>query len=188
MFCDPLAHMILFLSMLVLSLSLSLSLSHFSSLVYLPLIAYMNLYDNKLTGTIPKRLRLSEMTYFDIGRNFIGGSIPDDIGEDFAQLRYLHLDHNRITNSIPATIPPMANGRLVSFLADHNRLEGFVPDNWTMFNKLVQYTIHNNYFNVLGPENCRFNVFRGEECVEFKADCDICSCNNIFCAAMCSST
>ena len=103
---------------------------------------YLNLYDNRLTGTIPDNLNLGNIFYFDIGRNAIGGSIPDDIGTDFGELKYLHIDHNRLTSSIPDTIPHMANGRMISLLADHNQLSGVVPDNWLMFNKLVQYTLH----------------------------------------------
>ncbi|OEU20267.1 L domain-like protein [Fragilariopsis cylindrus CCMP1102] len=149
-------------------------------------LTYLNLYDNKLTGTIPRNLRLNELKYFDIGRNFIGGSIPEDIGIDFLKLRYLHIDHNRLTDNIPDTIPSMANGRLISFLANNNRLEGYVPDNYIMYNKLVQYTLQNNYFDYLGPNNCFLNVFQGGELVEFKADCNICSCDDIFCNTMCS--
>jgi len=154
-------------------------------------LKYMNIYDNKITGTIPANLRLHNLTYFDIGRNFIGGSIPETIGKDFMELRYLHIDHNRFTDTIPATIPPMANGRLLSFLANNNRLEGYVPDNWSRYNKLVQYTLHNNYFDELGPNNCNFSVFHqggsNGELIEFKADCDICSCNDIFCDSMCAA-
>jgi len=155
-------------------------------------LKYMNIYDNKITGTIPTNLRLHNLTYFDVGRNFIGGSIPDDIGADFMELRYLHIDHNRFTETIPDTIPPMANGRLLSFLANNNRLEGYVPDNWSRYNKLVQYTLQNNYFDELGPNNCNFSVFHqgggsnNGELIEFKADCDICSCNDIFCDSMCA--
>lgn len=168
-----------------LSGSIPPQLQSWSNDVFRPL-KYLNLYDNNLTGTIPKNLRLRDLFYFDIGRNFISGSIPEEIGIDFVELRYLHIDHNRLTESIPDTIPSMANGRLISFLANHNRLEGVVPDNWIMFNKLVQYTLHENYFDYLGPANCNFNVFEGGQLVEFKADCDICSCNDIFCDAMCS--
>ena len=113
--------------------------------IELILAEYLNLYDNKLTGTIPTNLKLQDLYYFDIGRNFIGGSIPEDVGTDFVELRYFHVDHNRLTERIPDTIPPMASGRLISFLANHNRLEGVVPDNWTMFHKLVQYTLHGMY-------------------------------------------
>ncbi|VEU38666.1 unnamed protein product [Pseudo-nitzschia multistriata] len=124
--------------------SIPTQLQSWSNDVFRPL-KYLNLYDNNLSGTIPRNLRLRDLYYFDIGRNFIAGSIPEDIGTDFVELRYLHVDRNRLTNSIPATIPPMASGRLISVLADHNRLEGTVPDNWTMFNKLVQYTIHGKF-------------------------------------------
>ena len=106
---------------------------------------YLNFYDNKLTGTIPKNLKLRDLYYFDIGRNFIGGSIPEDVGTDFIKLRYLHIDHNRLTETIPETIPPMADGRLISFLANHNRLEGLVPDNWTMINKCTYVSLYASY-------------------------------------------
>eukprot|EP00536_Pseudo-nitzschia_multiseries_P004283 jgi/Psemu1/253479/estExt_Genewise1Plus.C_700083 len=167
-----------------LSGSLPAELRSWSHNAFRPL-RYLNLYDNRLTGTIPQNLGLRDLYYFDIGRNFIGGTIPEDIGTDFMELRYLHIDRNRLSESIPDTIPPMANGRLISFIADHNRLDGNVPDNWIMFNKLVQYTLHENYFTYLGPANCYFNVFEGGQLVEFKADCDICSCADIFCDAMC---
>jgi Leucine-rich repeat (LRR) protein len=39
---------------------------------YVPLAShseYLNLYDNQFTGTIPNDLRLSELYYFDVGRN-----------------------------------------------------------------------------------------------------------------------
>lgn len=101
----------------------------------------MNLYDNKLTGTIPNNLNLGNLLYFDIGRNYIGGSIPADIGTDYGDLKFLHIDHNRLSSSIPDTIPLMANGRMISLLASHNQLSGAVPDNWIMFNKLVAYTL-----------------------------------------------
>jgi len=146
---------------------------------------YLNLYSNSLTGSIPENLRLSELYYFDVGRNNLQGTIPADMGNDFNSLRYLHIDHNRLSGSIPETIPPMGNGRLFSFFASHNFLSGRVPDNWVMFNKLVQYTLHENRFDELGENNCRFNVFAGGELCEFKADCNICSCNDIFCQRMC---
>lgn len=86
-------------------------------------------------------MKLANLLYFDIGRNRIGGSIPEDIGTDFGDLKYFHINRNRLTGSIPDTIPLVADGRMISFLADHNRLGGAIPDNWLMFNKLVQYTL-----------------------------------------------
>lgn len=116
-------------------------LANILCLYFLHSSVYLNLYDNQLTGTIPKNLNLGNLFYFDIGRNFIGGSIPADIGTDYSRLKYLHVDHNRLTSSIPDTIPLMANGRMISLLANHNQLSGSVPDNWLMFNKLVQFNI-----------------------------------------------
>jgi len=174
----------LHLSSNLLSGSIPNELQSYSYSVLNPL-KYLNFYDNQLTGTIPNNLKLGNLFYFDVGRNFISGSIPSDIGEDYSELKFLHIDHNRLTSSIPESIPLMANGRMISLFANNNRLSGSVPDNWIMFNKLVQYNIHENYFDYLGPKNCKMNVFTGGNCVEFKADCDICTCDNKFCSAMC---
>lgn len=149
-------------------------------------LKYLNLYSNQFTGTIPENLFLLDLEYFDVGRNYIGGTLPVDIGNNFAGLRHLFVDHNRFVGSIPQSYPLAGEGRLISFFASHNQLTGIVPDNWVFFNKLVQYTLHENNFDSLGSLNCNFNVFSGGELVEFKADCDICTCQDVFCDLMCS--
>lgn len=62
---------------------------------------YLNLYDNRFSGTIPRNLRLRDLYYFDIGRNRIVGTIPEDLGDKFVGLRYLHIDNNRLSGTIP---------------------------------------------------------------------------------------
>jgi hypothetical protein len=149
-------------------------------------LKYLNLYDNQFSGTIPENLRLRDLEYFDVGRNNLRGTLPEDVGDDFVVLRHFFLDHNRFEGTIPETYPLAGSGRMISFFADHNQLTGSVPDNWSMFNKLVQYTVHENNFHTLGPLNCNFNVFAGGQLVELKADCNICTCQDIFCDEMCS--
>jgi hypothetical protein len=69
---------------------------------------------------------------------------------------------------------------------NHNFLTGQVPDDWILFNKLSQFRLHENMFDSLGEENCNLNVFAGGNCVEFTADCDVCTCQDLFCDRMCS--
>jgi hypothetical protein len=147
---------------------------------------YLNLYDNGFTGTIPQNLALSQLFYFDIGRNQISGTLPSDIGEDFSRLHFLHFDHNRLNGTIPSSFPSAGNGRLYSLLADHNFLSGHVPDDWIIFNKISQYTLHDNNFDSLGENNCQLSIWAGNEMVEFKADCPICTCQDVFCDRMCN--
>ncbi|KAG7348625.1 two component regulator [Nitzschia inconspicua] len=150
-------------------------------------LRYLNLYDNRFTGTIPSNLRWRDLQYLDLGRNVLFGTIPSDIGDTFSSLRWFHIDYNRFSGTIPETIPPMANGRLESFLANHNFLTGRVPDNWVMFNRMFQFKMHENNFDSLGEQNCWFNVFTGGNCVEFTADCAVCTCpDDLFCDRMCA--
>lgn len=182
-----------------------------------------------MTGTIPNHMNLGKLFYFDIGRNNIGGTIPADVGTNYEDLKYLHIDHNQLSGSIPTSIPLTANGRMISLLANNNLLSGAVPDNWIQFNKLVQFTIQgksskhksnfytfcclrgkvcvrkalltknfeftgvfltttaDNNFDYMGPDNCQMSVFAGGQCVEFKTDCYICRCDDVFCDRACSA-
>ena len=95
------------------------------------------------------------------------GRLPNDIGEKFVALRHFHLDHNDFRGTLPDSYNTVGNGRLESFSIDHNRLTGTVPGERSMYNKLVQYTLHSNQFDRVDSENCRIEVPSGE-CVEFR--------------------
>ena len=130
-------------------------------------IEYFNVYSNQLTGTIPDDLRLRNVIYFDIGRNSLTGKLPNDLGTKFISLRHLYLDHNDFRGTIPDSYNTVGNGRLESFSIDHNRFTGTVPGERSMYNKLVQYTLHSNQFDRIDSDNCRIEVPQGE-CVEFR--------------------
>jgi hypothetical protein len=140
---------------------------------------YFNVYSNKLTGTIPEDLRLRKLTYFDVGRNELTGRLPPDLGETFVELRQLHLDHNDFRGTLPTSYNDVGNGRLEIFTVDHNRLTGYVTGERDLYNKLLEYTLHENQFSGMSSENCRLEIPYGEM-VEFKADCDICRCDGYF--------
>ncbi|OEU20277.1 L domain-like protein, partial [Fragilariopsis cylindrus CCMP1102] len=125
-------------------------------------LEYFNVYSNQLTGTIPDDLRLRNVIYFDIGRNSLTGKLPNDIGTKFISLRHLYLDHNDFRGTIPDSYNTVGNGRLESFSIDHNRFTGTVPGERSMYNKLVQYTLHSNQFDRIDSDNCRIEVPQGE--------------------------
>jgi len=142
-------------------------------------IKYFNLHSNQLTGTLPKDLRFRRVTYFDVGRNQLTGKIPEELGENMVTLRHLHLDHNDFRGTLPKEYNDVGNGRLESFSINHNRLTGTVPGERSLYNKLVQYTLHNNRFDRMDQDTCRIEVPQGE-CVELRADCSVCRCNGMF--------
>ena len=140
---------------------------------------YFNVYSNRLNGTIPDELRLRQVVYFDVGRNQLSGRLPRDLGEQFVELRSLHLDHNDFRGTLPRSYNSVGNNRLEAFSINHNRLTGYVPGDRELYNKLVEYTLHENRFSGLDRENCRLEIPYGEM-IEFKADCDICRCDGWF--------
>ena len=136
---------------------------------------YFNVYSNRFTGTIPENLRFRQVKYFDVGRNSLTGRLPRDLGEQFVELRELLLDHNDFRGTLPSSYNSVGNHRLEMFTINHNRLTGVVPGEREIYTKLVTYTLHRNRFSGLDSENCRLEVPYGEM-VEFKVDCNICSC------------
>ena len=58
---------------------------------------------NKFTGTLPNIDMDSALTFLDISRNKISGTIPAGIGRAY-NLRYLNLSLNQMTGKIPSSI------------------------------------------------------------------------------------
>ena len=143
---------------------------------------YFNMYSNQLTGTIPSNLRWRKLFLLDLGRNQLTGTLPEDLGEKFVELRHLALDHNKFTGTLPSSYINAGGGRVESLHVNDNKLNGGVPGDHLFLNKLVQYTLQNNNFvGNLDKDTCDLAVFMWGEMVEFKADCEICSCKTRFC-------
>ena len=100
---------------------------------------YFNIYSNQFSGTIPSDLRWRQCVQFDVGRNLLTGTLPEDIGEKFVNLRLLHLDHNMFRGTLPANYNNVGNGRLVALSLEYNRLTGMVPGEREIYDNLVQY-------------------------------------------------
>jgi hypothetical protein len=148
---------------------------------------YFNVYSNRLTGTIPPDLKFRDCIYFDVGRNQLTGTLPVELAEGLVEIRHLHFDHNNFRGELPVEYNAVGNGRLESFSINHNRLSGWLSGEREFYNKLVQFTFHQNRFDGMSPENCRMEVPYGEM-VEFKADCELCVCDGWFdlCGTTCA--
>lgn len=89
------------------------------------------MHSNKFTGTIPQNLRFRKIKFADLGDNQFHGTLPDDIGERWVQLRFLYLDHNQFTGTIPDSYPTTGNSRVEAMTFNHNSLTGKVPGKFT---------------------------------------------------------
>ena len=107
-------------------------------------------------------MRLRLMVYFDVGRNFLTGTLPVDLGEKFVELRHLHLDRNEFRGTLPESYNTVGNNRLESFSINHNQLTGVVPGKRELYNKLVQYTLQSNNFDEMDSDVCRTEIPFGE--------------------------
>mmetsp|Transcript_19533 Transcript_19533/g.45502 ORF Transcript_19533/g.45502 Transcript_19533/m.45502 type:complete len:783 (+) Transcript_19533:234-2582(+) len=154
----------------------------FKSDVQIRPVRYLNLYSNQLTGTIPN-LRFRKLTFADFGRNQFIGTLPEDIGLRWVELRYLYLDHNQFTGTIPYSYPTTGNGRVEAMALNHNNLTGYVPGQF-YHNKLLEFNVQNNTFTGIDYQVCYQSVFDNGEMVEYKADCNICKCDP-FCERKC---
>lgn len=102
------------------------------------------------------------MIYFDVGRNFLTGTLPADLGEKFVELRHLHLDRNEFRGTLPESYNTVGNNRLESFSINHNQLTGVVPGKRELYNKLVQYNLQSNNFDEMDSDVCRIEIPFGE--------------------------
>lgn len=141
------------------------------------------MYNNKMAGRIPKRLKLKNVAYFDLSFNRFSGTLPETLGTDFAKARFVYLDHNRFTGTIPDNYGMIGNGRVNELHLNDNKLEGAVPNTWQTENQqLVGVRLQNNRLNesISGNDTlCQLSVLVAWEMVELNADCNICKCDTL---------
>ena len=95
------------------------------------------------------------------------------------------MDHNAFTGLLPAYFSQLGNGRLKQLHLNDNQLEGKVPEDWDPKDQLTNMAVHNNKLTVRVPESvCELSVFELGNMVEFRTDCDICTCD--FLCEMCN--
>lgn len=88
-------------------------------------LQYLELYDNRMAGSIPANLgNLTSLISLDLYNNLLSGVIPTSLGA-VGSLRYLRLFGNNLTGSIPASLGSLT--KLVHLELQKNALSGSVP-------------------------------------------------------------
>lgn len=124
-------------------MSLNLSGNHFtgpisigggrvSELLYLPsspVIEYLDLSRNSLSGSLPTELgNVINLKLLDIAKNGFVGQIPKELHK-LSKLEYLDLSDNKFSGEIPDNLP----SSLTVFNVSYNDLRGSVPENLKHF-------------------------------------------------------
>ncbi|KAI3976095.1 hypothetical protein MKX01_016778 [Papaver californicum] len=112
-------------------------------------LQYLELYRNKLMGTIPKELGngLKNLVSLDLYQNNLTGSIPTTLSK-LSHLRFLRLNGNRLTGRIPRDLTKLGN--LKSLDVSNNDLCGTIPTTGS-FTKFTEKSFENNP-RLEGPE------------------------------------
>ncbi|KAI3849237.1 hypothetical protein MKX03_001636 [Papaver bracteatum] len=96
------------------------------TLQYCDSLQYLDLSDNKISGTIPSKICtwLPLLTSLDLSGNELSGSIPLNLA-NCTYLNKLSLSNNRLSGQIPYQLSSLA--RLKDFSVANNDLSGEIP-------------------------------------------------------------
>ena len=92
------------------------------------------------------------------------------------RLRTLYLDNNALTGTLPTDFQSLGSGRIEQLLLSDNYLTGTIPGNYQIRNFVQQMEYQHNNFTVLTDDICDLIVFSQGELVNFRTDCDVCTC------------
>ena len=121
-------------------------------------IKNLSLYNNQLTGEIPKELgNLSNLQTLYLNRNYqLTGEIPKELG-NLSNLQELNLDDNQLTGEIPKQLGNLSNLQRL-FLA-RNQFTGNIPEQLGNLSNLQHLFLNNNKLTGAIPEQLS-NLFR----------------------------
>lgn len=96
-------------------------------------VAFLDLSDNNLTGTIPEEIENLDLSFLNLRNNQLTGEIPASIG-NVSTLYYLNIANNKLTGSIPSELGKLANLEYCYLFG--NQLEGTLPESLANLTKL----------------------------------------------------
>ncbi|WJX49776.1 hypothetical protein P8452_36170 [Trifolium repens] len=129
--------------------NLDLSLNNlegmFSEIKFPKLLAYVNLTNNHITGSLPQDIahRLPNITHLLLGNNLINNSIPKSLCE-INSLYNLDLSRNKLVGNIPDCWN--STQRLNEINLSSNKLSGVIPNSFGHLSSLVWFHLNNNSF------------------------------------------
>ncbi|XP_018439296.1 probable LRR receptor-like serine/threonine-protein kinase At3g47570 [Raphanus sativus] len=112
----------------------------------------INVARNRLGGPLPASItNLSrDLSDLQLGKNFISGSIPDDIG-NLIGLQSLGLQENMLTGSLPESLGKLSGlGELYLY---SNRMSGQIPFSIANITMLAELYLSNNSFDGMVPSS-----------------------------------
>lgn len=145
---------------------------------------FLTVYNNSLTGPLPRGTNWRNMYYLDVGRNQLTGTLPSDWWDGLdtmREIRHLYLSHNQFSGTIPSAFTTMGNGRMNLVVINNNQFEGEFPGSWNPRHFLEVTEFQNNNFRSMGSDLCRMIVFNGGELTTMGVDCPICRCGGLLC-------
>ena len=105
-------------------------------------VAELNLYNNQLSGKIPRELgNLSNLTNLYLVNNQLTGPIPEELG-NLSNLRELLLHINQMSGEIPVELSNLSN--LTDLYLDSNRLAGPIPSELSNLSNLIGLHLSTN--------------------------------------------
>ncbi len=100
------------------------------------------LYENKLSGSIPKEIgNLTELKKLYLQENKLSGSIPKEIG-NLTKLQHLYLYKNNLSGSMPKKIGDLSELKILNLR--ENQLSGSIPPEIGDLTKLEKLYLYKN--------------------------------------------
>lgn len=123
-------------------------------------LMFIDFQNNSLTGPNPfvaysgSPLRLYELAYLELSDNQLSGSIPNTIWQTAPNLTHLYLADNRLNSSLPTSFLTVNSSSIPirRFWLGNNFLTGSLPESMTKWTDLAQLKLDHNQLNSTLPK------------------------------------
>ncbi|RYR55835.1 hypothetical protein Ahy_A05g021699 [Arachis hypogaea] len=125
-----------------------------SSLFLLKNLTILYLFQNNLSGEIPKVVEALNLVDLDLAQNNLTGKIPKVLGK-LKNITWLNLSLNKLSGEIPeafGSLPAMVDFRMFS-----NNLSGTLPSEFGRYSRLETFLVSSNSLSGNLPENLCYN-------------------------------